>query len=169
MCSPCLMDEKAETQRHHRLPWELPRQSCMQQDQEFCTRASKASSNSWSHVEATISQLQNQPTAESKTCFVSSGVAATEMMSVSINPVPLDSLTKPYSFSVISTASFKGKSVTLKRVLIAADLYASCVRAADTVSLNQVKKTEWKGHFQVHAKVIFRPWNKLVWPQLPQA
>lgn len=64
------------------------------------------------------------------------------MMSVSINPVPLDSLTKPYSFSVISTASFKGKSVTLKRVLIAADLYASCVRAADTVSLNQVKKTE---------------------------
>lgn len=66
LCAPpCFMDEKTETQRHHELPWGLPRQSCVQQDKGVCARASKARGSSRCLVGATSSN--SQPSMESKT------------------------------------------------------------------------------------------------------
>lgn len=59
LCAPpCFMDEKAEAQRHHELPWGLPRQSCMQQDKGVCARANKARGSSRCLAGATSSNSQ---------------------------------------------------------------------------------------------------------------
>lgn len=149
VCCPCYMGEKTETQMHHELLWELPKQSCVGQV------SARASPDFWSGLPSPITS-----TAGKARCGPALSGAAVEMMSGSIWPVSLDCLSNSRAFECDTLSKLKWQGHITEESAQSSELaWLVCENHWDCLIPSGLKDVEWSRFFQAQANVILRTLN----------